>query len=63
MFEDDIQDELIDDYNDFQKLLDAFNRIGVSADIRDTVLEIVAAILHLGNIEFFDETVGFKSNL
>lgn len=56
-----MRDELIDDYNDFQKLLNAFNRINVSVDVRNTVLEIVAAILHLGNIEFFDETVNFKS--
>lgn len=63
LFEDDIQDDLIDDYNDFQKLLDAFNRINVSADIRNEVFEIVAAVLHLGNIEFVDETIGFKSNL
>lgn len=63
LFEDDMQDDLIDDYNDFQKLLDAFNRINVSADIRNEVFEIVAAVLHLGNIEFVDETIGFKSNL
>uniref|UniRef100_A0A158Q7T3 Myosin motor domain-containing protein n=1 Tax=Elaeophora elaphi TaxID=1147741 RepID=A0A158Q7T3_9BILA len=58
---DNIQDELIDDYNDFQKLLQAFNRIDVSVDIRDAVLEIVAAVLHLGNIEFLDQTIGFKN--
>ncbi|KAL3994918.1 Myosin head (motor domain) family protein [Acanthocheilonema viteae] len=58
---DGMRDELIDDYNDFQKLLNAFNRIDVSIDTRDTILEIVAAILHLGNIEFFDETFSFKS--
>ncbi|VBB25635.1 unnamed protein product [Acanthocheilonema viteae] len=61
IFNDGMRDELIDDYNDFQKLLNAFNRIDVSIDTRDTILEIVAAILHLGNIEFFDETFSFKS--
>uniref|UniRef100_A0A1I7VL50 Myosin motor domain-containing protein n=1 Tax=Loa loa TaxID=7209 RepID=A0A1I7VL50_LOALO len=60
-FEDDMRDDLIDDYNDFRKLLDAFSHINISADIRDVVFEIVAAVLHLGNIEFLDETVGFKS--
>ncbi|EJD76471.1 myosin-VI [Loa loa] len=58
---DDMRDDLIDDYNDFRKLLDAFSHINISADIRDVVFEIVAAVLHLGNIEFLDETVGFKS--
>ncbi|MCP9262099.1 MYO6 protein [Dirofilaria immitis] len=57
----DMRDNLIDDYNDFQKLLNAFNRINVSANNRDVVFETVAAILHLGNIEFLDETIGFKS--
>uniref|UniRef100_A0A1I8EZA4 Myosin motor domain-containing protein n=1 Tax=Wuchereria bancrofti TaxID=6293 RepID=A0A1I8EZA4_WUCBA len=58
---DDMRDDLIDDYNDFQRLLDAFSHINVSEDIRDGVFEIVAAVLHLGNIEFSDETVDFKS--
>ncbi|EJW85609.1 hypothetical protein WUBG_03480 [Wuchereria bancrofti] len=60
---DDMRDDLIDDYNDFQRLLDAFSHINVSEDIRDGVFEIVAAVLHLGNIEFSDETVDFKTEL
>lgn len=51
---------MVDDYNDFQKLLTAFDHISVSTDDRNAVLEAVAAVLHLGNIEFIDETIGFK---
>ncbi|VIO93824.1 Uncharacterized protein BM_BM4191 [Brugia malayi] len=58
---DDMRDDLIDDYNDFQRLLGAFSHINVSEDIRDEVFEIVAAVLHLGNIEFLDETIDYKS--
>uniref|UniRef100_A0A915Q8B6 Uncharacterized protein n=1 Tax=Setaria digitata TaxID=48799 RepID=A0A915Q8B6_9BILA len=53
--------DLIDDYNDFAKLMDAFDRINVSAENRDGVLEIIAAILHLGNVEFMDETTSFRT--
>ncbi|VDN93182.1 unnamed protein product [Brugia pahangi] len=60
-FNDDMRDDLIDDYNDFQRLLGAFSQINVSEDIRDEVFEIVAAVLHLGNIEFLDETIDYKS--
>lgn len=50
-----MQDDLLDDYEDFQRLLSAFTHINVSNDERDEVLEIVAAILHLGNVEFIED--------
>ncbi|VDN22277.1 unnamed protein product [Gongylonema pulchrum] len=54
-------DDVVEDYNDFQKLLQAFNHIRVSDDERNAMFEAVAAVLHLGNIKFVDEMIGFKS--
>ncbi|VDN22681.1 unnamed protein product [Gongylonema pulchrum] len=54
-------DDVVEDYNDFQKLLQAFSHIRVSDDERNAMFEAVAAVLHLGNIKFVDEMIGFKS--
>ncbi|VDN08123.1 unnamed protein product [Thelazia callipaeda] len=57
---DNLQDELIDDYTDFQNLLKAFKSINVSIDDQNGIFELIAAILHLGNICFIDESCDYR---
>ncbi|KAG5264132.1 hypothetical protein AALO_G00272500 [Alosa alosa] len=42
----------INDKSDFQETMHAMNVIGISAEDRNFVLQIVAGVLHLGNITF-----------
>lgn len=44
--------EDIDDHRDFQETLHAMNVIGIFSEEQTLVLQIVAGILHLGNINF-----------
>lgn len=51
-----LKDILLDDVGDFQVLDDALNRIGLSQADRWDIYKTVAAVLHLGNIEFEDDS-------
>jgi myosin heavy subunit len=50
-----INDPVVDDVRDLRRLDDALNSINISQNDRNLIYSIVAAILHLGNIDF-DET-------
>uniref|UniRef100_A0A915AE15 Myosin motor domain-containing protein n=1 Tax=Parascaris univalens TaxID=6257 RepID=A0A915AE15_PARUN len=50
----DLHDGLVDDYADFQKLRSALLSIGLNANDLNNVFQIIAALLHLGNVHFVD---------
>uniref|UniRef100_A0A158Q8J4 Myosin motor domain-containing protein n=1 Tax=Elaeophora elaphi TaxID=1147741 RepID=A0A158Q8J4_9BILA len=56
----DLHDELLDDYNDFQRLLKGLCSIGFDVQELNTLFDIVAAILHLGDIHFVENLEGAK---
>ena len=47
--------EGIDDEGEFEEVLDAMNSLGFAMDQKDAVLSVVAAVLHLGNLQFEPE--------
>ncbi|KAG9276238.1 unconventional myosin-Ie-like [Astyanax mexicanus] len=47
--------EDVDDKKEFSETMNAMSVIGLSVEEQDTVLQIVAGILHLGNITFREE--------
>lgn len=47
-----LKDTLLDDAEDFTKLNNALSRLGLSESERLQIYTMVAAVLHLGNIEF-----------
>ncbi|XP_031432344.1 myosin IEb [Clupea harengus] len=47
--------EDVNDKKEFQDTMEAMSVVGLTLDERDTVLQIVAGILHLGNIAFREE--------
>lgn len=49
-----LKDPILDDYNDFQDLDQALTRLGLSEGQKFEVYALVAAVLHLGNINFED---------
>lgn len=49
-----LKDILLDDYQDFKDLDSALARIGISSEERLQIYTTVAAVLHLGNIQFED---------
>lgn len=49
-----LKDILLDDVNDFNTLDEALARLGVNENERLQIYSTVAAVLHLGNIEFED---------
>ncbi|XP_028177152.1 myosin heavy chain 95F isoform X6 [Ostrinia furnacalis] len=51
-----LRDPILDDVEDFQRLHQALTRVGLTEDEKKTVYSIVAAVLHLGNIEFEEDT-------
>ncbi|CAG9541038.1 unnamed protein product [Cercopithifilaria johnstoni] len=56
----DLHDELLDDYNDYQRLLKGLYSIGFDIQELNTILDIVAAILHLGDIHFVENVEDTK---
>uniref|UniRef100_F1KUD1 Myosin-VI n=1 Tax=Ascaris suum TaxID=6253 RepID=F1KUD1_ASCSU len=50
----DLHDGLVDDYADFQKLCGALSSIGLNAKDLNSIFQIIAALLHLGNVHFVD---------
>ncbi|KHN83210.1 Unconventional myosin-VI [Toxocara canis] len=50
----DLQDAVVDDYADFQKLRNGLLSIGLSSKDSENVFQVVAALLHLGNVEFVE---------
>ncbi|CAH0407500.1 unnamed protein product [Chilo suppressalis] len=51
-----LRDPILDDVEDFQRLHQALSRVGLTEDEKRAVYSVVAAVLHLGNIEFEEET-------
>ncbi|VBB27468.1 unnamed protein product [Acanthocheilonema viteae] len=56
----DLHDELLDDYNDFQRLLKGLYSIGFDVQELNTIFDIVAAILHLGDVYFVENVEDTK---
>ncbi|KAH7726682.1 myosin protein [Aphelenchoides avenae] len=51
---DNITDSMVDDYADFQRLCRALKEIGLDDSLLDGLFRTIAAILHLGNVEFIE---------
>lgn len=61
LFEDvDLHDELLDDYVDFQRLLRGLCSIGFNIQELNTIFDVVAAILHLGDVDFVEDVEDTK---
>ncbi|CAF4765369.1 unnamed protein product [Pieris macdunnoughi] len=50
-----LRDPILDDVEDFQRLHSALSRVGLSEEEKRSVYSVVAAVLHLGNVEFEEE--------
>lgn len=50
-----LRDPILDDVEDFQRLHQALSRVGLTEDEKTSIYRVVAAVLHLGNIEFEEE--------
>lgn len=50
-----IKDPIVNDLNDFKNLEKAFVNFGVSEELKWNIFRIVAAVLHLGNVEFEED--------
>ncbi|CAH0605729.1 unnamed protein product [Chrysodeixis includens] len=50
-----LRDPILDDVEDFQRLNQALSRVGLSEDEKRAVYSVVAAVLHLGNVEFEED--------
>ncbi|XP_072939732.1 myosin heavy chain 95F [Epargyreus clarus] len=51
-----LRDPILDDVEDFQRLHQALSRVGLSENERLAVYGVVAAVLHLGNIQFEEDS-------
>lgn len=58
-----LRDELLDDYDDFQQLNKALSDIGLSDAEKVSVFQTVAAVLHLGNVQFVDDADDTKGRV
>lgn len=47
-----LDDPMLDDYKDFSRILDAMKQMGISEKDAEALFQIVAGVLHLGNINF-----------
>ncbi|CAK1546256.1 unnamed protein product [Leptosia nina] len=50
-----LRDPILDDVEDFQRLHLALSRVGLTEEEKRSVYSVVAAVLHLGNVEFEEE--------
>ncbi|XP_049870051.1 myosin heavy chain 95F isoform X2 [Pectinophora gossypiella] len=50
-----LRDPILDDVEDFQRLNQALTRVGLTEDEKKSVYSVVAAVLHLGNVQFEDD--------
>ncbi|CAH0725342.1 unnamed protein product, partial [Brenthis ino] len=50
-----LRDPILDDVEDFQRLHQALSRVGLTEEEKTSVYRTVAALLHLGNVEFEEE--------
>ncbi|XP_034830181.1 myosin heavy chain 95F isoform X1 [Maniola hyperantus] len=50
-----LRDPILDDVEDFQRLHQALSRVGLSEAEKKSLYSVVAAVLHLGNVEFEEE--------
>lgn len=55
--------EAISDRSDYKGVVSAFRTLGFSSDETDTIWKVVAAILHIGNIEFTSDGEGSKPSM
>lgn len=51
-----LRDPILDDVEDFGRLHLALSRVGLTEDEKKSVYSVVAAVLHLGNVEFEEDT-------
>ncbi|XP_053603321.1 myosin heavy chain 95F isoform X2 [Plodia interpunctella] len=51
-----LRDPILDDVEDFQRLHQALSRVGLTDAEKKGVYSVVAAVLHLGNIEFEEDS-------
>lgn len=58
-----LKDSMVDDVADFARLSNALLEIGLNFALRDALFETIAGILHLGNIEFVENTEDSKGIL
>ncbi|XP_045535072.1 myosin heavy chain 95F isoform X1 [Papilio machaon] len=50
-----LRDPILDDVEDFQRLHQALSRVGLTEEEKRSVYSVVAAVLHLGNVEFEED--------
>ncbi|KAK9506770.1 hypothetical protein O3M35_008647 [Rhynocoris fuscipes] len=55
-----LKDPMLDDIEDFTNMDKALGRLGLSEDERMEIYTMVAAVLHLGNVSFEENTEGSK---
>ncbi|XP_054269239.1 myosin heavy chain 95F isoform X2 [Macrosteles quadrilineatus] len=55
-----LRDPMLDDVTDFKNMDEALSRLGLSSAERYELYSMVAAVLHLGNIQFEENTEGSK---
>ena len=51
----------IDDVDEYSKVKNSLNLCNISKQDQYSIFEIVAGILHLGNIEFVENDTGYSS--
>ncbi|XP_075971865.1 myosin heavy chain 95F jaguar [Anticarsia gemmatalis] len=51
-----LRDPILDDVEDFERLHQALSRVGLTEEEKRSVYGVVAAVLHLGNVEFEEDT-------
>ena len=52
----------VSDFQDFEKLTDSFEVFGIGEERRHSLYQLLAAILHLGNLKFKDHQVTSDSS-
>uniref|UniRef100_A0A1B6GYM3 Unconventional myosin-VI n=1 Tax=Cuerna arida TaxID=1464854 RepID=A0A1B6GYM3_9HEMI len=55
-----LRDPMLDDVTDFKNMDEALNRLGLSSGERYELYSTVATVLHLGNVQFEENTEGSK---
>ncbi|VDN02128.1 unnamed protein product [Thelazia callipaeda] len=56
----DLHDELVDDFADFHRLLKALHSIGFNTQELNAIFDVVAAVLHLGDVHFAENVEDTK---
>lgn len=58
-----LTDIQLDDMNDYGRMDSAMSRMGLTEDEKLAIYAVAAGVLHLGNIQFEEETEGTKGKL